>query len=128
MLFSEIYLVGQIVSYAAAVPLYYVASRWSLVLPSSAIGIHGNSFRWSWRGSSGNGWRLTLLIWFFPLLTGFLFDLWPDYDSILFKLYQGALWLVVGVVQIGLLSLSYKFLVSNEPDDNTPEEIVHKDM
>ncbi len=128
VLFSEIVLVEQIVSYGAAVPLYYVASRLSLVLPSSAIDIHGKSFRWSWGISSGNGWRLTLLIGFIPFFANFLFGLLPDFDSIIFKLFQGALWLVVGVVQIGLLSLSYKFLVSNESGDNTPEEIVHKDM
>ncbi len=101
----------------AYLPLLYIISRWSLVLPSSAIDIHGKSLIWSWRLSEGNGWRLTLLIGILPLIMDILFTLLPVYDSHVFSLFCGAVWLVIGVVEIGLLSLSYAFLVSENHDE-----------
>lgn len=98
----------------ASIPIYYLVSRWSLVLPSSAIGIHGKSLTWSWELSSGNGWRLTLLIGILPFVSDILFDMLFSHDSLVLVMFQGALWLVIGVIEIGLLSLSYKFLVSKE--------------
>ena len=98
-------------------PLLYIISRWSLVLPSSAIDIHGKSLGWSWRLSEGNGWRLTLLIGILPLMMDILFTLLPAYDSPVFSIFYGAVWLIIGVVEIGLLSLSYAFLVSENRDE-----------
>ncbi len=105
-------------------PIYYVVSRWSLVLPSSAIDIHGKDLTWSWGLSSGNGWRLTLLISLLPFVTDIIFSLLPSYESLLFNLLQGALWLVIGVVEVGLLSLSYKYLVSKEVSENVDDEVL----
>lgn len=99
----------------------YVISRWSLVLPSSAMGIHGKSLAWSWRLSSGSGWRLTLLIGFLPLALGSILGLLPEADSTAIFLLYVALWLVVGVIEVGLLSLSYRFLVSHETSGNATE-------
>lgn len=106
------------------IPIYYVASRWALVLPSSAIDIHGKNLTWSWRLSAGNGWRLTLLISLLPFLTDIIFSLMPLYESLFFTLLQGTLWLVIGVVEVGLLSLSYKFLVLNEARDDTDDKVL----
>ncbi len=103
-----------ILSAVIYIPIYYVASRWSLVLPSSAIDRHGKSLTWSWRLSDGNGWRLTFLIGFLPFILDALLRLLPAYDSIIYSLFLGIVWLVVGVIEIGLLSLSYAFLASNE--------------
>lgn len=99
----------------------YVISRWSLVLPSSAIGIHGKSLAWSWRLSSGNGWRLALLIGFLPLAWGLILGLLSETDSTAIFLLYVALGLVVGVIEVGLLSLSYRFLVSHETSGNATE-------
>jgi len=103
------------------IPIYYVVSRWSLVLPSSAIDKHGKSLTWSWGISSGNGWRLTLLIGFLPYVMDIIFSLLPTYESIIFALFHGLVWIVVGVIEIGLLSLSYNFLVNNEITENPDE-------
>ena len=102
--------------------LLYAAARLSLVLPSSAISIHGKSLAWSWRLSSGNGWRLALLVGFLPFMTDLAVDLIPTDDSIIFTLVYAVAWLLVGVIEVGLLSLSYKFLVSNEPSNNLVDE------
>jgi hypothetical protein len=94
------------------IPICYVISRWSLVLPSSAIDIHGKNLTWSWELSDGNGWRLTLLIGFLPFIMDIVFSSLPTCDSIIYSLFHGAAWLIVGCIEVGLLSLSYKFLVS----------------
>ncbi len=96
------------------IPLIYIISRWSLVLPSSAIDIHGKSLSWSWELTEGNGWRLTLLIGFLPILFDTIFNLLPAFDSILSIVFYTTLWLIIGVVEVGLLSLSYKFLINKE--------------
>lgn len=95
-----------------SIPIYYIVSRWSLLLPASATDTHGKNFSWSWHLSDGNGWRLTFLIGFLPFCLDLLFELLPDYEAILFQLLTSAIWLVVGVIEIGLLSLSYSFLKS----------------
>lgn len=117
-----------IINFVVSVPVYYMLSRWSLVLPSSAIDVHGKNLSWSCGLSSGNGWRLTLLIGFVPSLLGIIFGFLPKFDSIVFDLFHDALWLVIGVVQIGLLSLSYKFLVNNDACDSTPDKDSNKAM
>jgi len=96
------------------IPVLYLFSRWSLLLPSSAVGIHGKSLSWAWGLSSNNAWRLTLLVGLLPVLGDSIFSLFPAQGSLFIDLIKGALWLVIGVIEIGLLSLSYKFLVDNE--------------
>jgi len=96
-------------------PVYYLASRWSLVLPAAAIDVHGKNLNWSWGLSSGNGWRLTVLISVLPIVADTIFSLLPMYDSVLYNIFKCFLWLVIGVIEIGLLSLSYNFLATHEP-------------
>ena len=104
-------------------PILYVVSRWSLVLPASAISNHGKSLSWSWQLSSENGWRLTLLISILPFLTNLVFSSIPSHSSLVLTLLEGALWLIVGVIEVGILSLSYKFLVANESIEKSEEEL-----
>lgn len=98
-------------------------SRCSLILPSCAIGISGRSFLWSWEQSSGNGWRLTLLIGVLPFATDLFFGLLPKSESLLVSLLEGVLWLAIGVIDVCLLSLSYKLLVQSG-EDADEEELV----
>ena len=94
-------------------PLYYLISRWSLVFPSSSIDIHGKDLTWSWNLSAGNGLRLTILISLAPFLANFIFSLLPQHSSLFLSLVEGTIWLVIGVIEVGLLSLSYQFLINN---------------
>ena len=101
-------------------PILYVMARCSLVLPSAAIGIHGKSISWSWKLSAGNGLRLAVLVSLVPLVLNTLFSLLPS-EGLLWLLLGWLVSLVLGVIQIALLSLSYKFLVENvvvEEDEN----------
>lgn len=96
------------------IPLYYLISRWSLVLPAVATDKRGLDLSWAWKLSKGNAWRLTLLIGFFPFIKDIAFSLIPATESVLFNLVDGFLWLVVGVIEVGLLSLSYEFLIKHQ--------------
>lgn len=96
------------------IPILYIASRWSLLLPSAAISKHGKNLSWSWELSSGNGWRLALLIGFLPFTTDLLFELLPAHNSIILSLLEGFLWLVIYIIEVGALSLCYKFLSDND--------------
>jgi hypothetical protein len=104
------------------IPFYYLISRWSLVLPSCAIGKHGKSMSWSWGLSAGNSWRLTLLISGVPFVVDSVSDLLPFSESLIYSLVLGGLWLVVGVVEIALLSLSYAYLIKFRDEAESVEE------
>ena len=118
------------VTFLFFMPLLYIMVRWLLVIPSAAIGIHGKTLSWSWRLTAGNGFRLMLLVSIFPFLfnvlmvcIGVLFA--TIFSSLayatLLQVLSTVLWLVMGVIQVALLSLSYKFLVENvvvEEDEN----------
>jgi hypothetical protein len=96
------------------VPIYYLISRWSLVLPAVATDNRKKNISWAWQISKGNAWRLTLLIGLFPFTKDLVFTLIPVTDSLVFNLVDGFLWLLVGIIEVGLLSLSYEFLNNNE--------------
>ncbi len=99
--------------------IFYVTSRWSLVLPATAIDSSHLTISWAWGLSSGNGWRLTLLLGFLPFMTDLAFNFLPSYDSILYSIIKVVAWLVIGVIEIGLLSLSYAYLFKQaEEADN----------
>ena len=89
---------------------YYFLSRFSLILPATAIGVQNKTLSWAWNLSSGNGWRLTLLIGVIPFMTNLVFEFLPEFDSMLYSILVVIIWLVVGVIEIGLLSLSYSYL------------------
>ncbi|PLY04093.1 MAG: hypothetical protein C0622_03320 [Desulfuromonas sp.] len=93
-------------------PIYYVIARLMLVLPATAI-----DERWSltdaWRNSSGNGWRVMLVVGIVPMIVNLIISLLPALDSILYFVFHVVLWLVVAVYGIALLSLSYKYLSEN---------------
>ncbi|MGB0835378.1 MAG: hypothetical protein ACPGR2_12725 [Psychrobium sp.] len=99
------------------IPMYYLISRWSLLLPAVATDKRGVDISWSWRLSKGNSWRLTLLIGLFPFTKEMIFAFIPVTESLLLSLVDNLMWLVIGIVEVGLLSLSYEFLVNNQAQD-----------
>jgi len=93
-----------------SIPGYYLIARLSLALPATAIDERETLLSFSWDLSKGNGWRLTVLFGTIPFLTQLLFIILPSYESMFYSLLVFAAWLIVGVVEIGLLSLSYNYL------------------
>lgn len=92
-------------------PIFYFLARWSLVLPATAIDKRNRSLFWAWGLSKDNGLRLLVLIGVIPFLADLIFNLlMPAYNSLIYSFFVGMLWLVIGVIEIGLLSLSYAYL------------------
>ncbi len=96
----------------------YIISRLSLVLPATAIDERDFTISSAWNISSGNSWRLTLLVALLPFTIGLLLNFLPEYDSILYSLITWSAWIIVGVIEIGLLSLSYSYLSKHANKNN----------
>ncbi|MCF6318795.1 MAG: hypothetical protein L3J83_05900 [Proteobacteria bacterium] len=92
------------------IPMIYILSRLSLVFPATAVQNTNTSLAKTWKLSSGNGWRLTLLIGLIPFLTSFFLELLPIADSIYYYIVSSIAWLAVGLFELGLLSMSYAYL------------------
>lgn len=103
----------------AEVLMFYWIARWSLILPSSAIGLHEVDFQWAWQISKGNSWRLMILVSVIPFLLNHLLSLRSEYDSMVYSFLFGVIGLVAGVVQIGILSLSYAHLVQIKREESS---------
>ena len=62
---------------------FYVFSRLVPMLPATAIDYDPDIY-WAWDVSSGNGWRLVLIICALPFLTGALVSLLNDLSTNIF--------------------------------------------
>lgn len=95
-------------------PVLYLFSRWALVLPATATD-QRPKLAWAKTVSRGNRLRLMILVGLLPVLMDYAFAFLPDFDSVIYDLFVTVVWLYVAVVEIALLSLSYKTLVESEP-------------
>lgn len=101
----------KIVIIIAYIPIGYIISRFSLVLPSIAINDRID-FNKAWKISKGQGWKVFLLIFMLP----FLFEHGIEviyYDSIFLRPLFSFLSIIVMVFVIIVLSNTYKKLNSN---------------
>jgi hypothetical protein len=97
---------------------WYIFSRLSLVLPATAIDERNFTISSAWNISSGNGWRLTLLVGLLPFAIGLLLSFLPEYDSIFYYLIIWFVSIIISVIEIGLLSLSYSYLSKHANKNN----------
>jgi len=88
----------------------YVMTRFSLAIPAVTCDQKEISIHWAWQLSSGNGWRLSLLVWALPIAVSFLPILLPASDSILLATGYKLIQLAATAISIGTLSLSYHWL------------------
>lgn len=102
-----------IIQLITLLPVLYVISRWSLVLPATAVDDTEASLSEAWNLSDGQGWRLTVIIGVIPFIINNALEILPAYDSFIYGIIVAAVWLLIAVFQIGLLSLSYSFLKGN---------------
>lgn len=91
-------------------PVCYVIARLSLLFPATALDRRPD-LGWAWATSKGNSIRLTFLVGIIPLVTSEILDLIPPFESIFYSVFIGIIWSLVVVVEIGLLSLSYRWFV-----------------
>jgi hypothetical protein len=101
--------------YAAKLAALYVVARLSLVFPATAIDRVVN-WKWAWRASRGNGWRLvvvvTVLPWVVSQLVGFLYR---DEPSALEVVLITVLGTALFALEIAALSIAYRELTKDEP-------------
>lgn len=95
-------------------PVLYFFSRWALVLPATAAD-QRPKLAWAKTASRGNRLRLMVLVGLLPVLMDHAFAFLPNFDSVIYNILVTVAWLYVAVVEIALLSLSYKTLVESEP-------------
>ncbi len=91
-------------------PIAYVFSRWAMVLPATAIDQTHKSIGWSWHMTKGHSLQLFILIGIIPFTTDILLSLLPFGTSIVGQLCYEVIWLIVGAIEICLLSLSFGML------------------
>lgn len=106
-----------------ALPGFYIFSRYSIILPATALD-ENRSARWAWRVSSGNGWRLALLIAFTPIIFETLLrkSLGLLGESLILDLFYASTLAVLTIFEVCLISLSYAWLVTNNDTENNIEE------
>jgi len=95
----------------AEIPATYVLARFCLLLPAAALD-NRQSFPWAYRISSENGTRIAIVVGVLPwLLDWLVYEATMDGTSLLLNLVYYLVTLVAMVIEISLLSLSYKELV-----------------
>ena len=98
-------------------PIGYVFSRFSLILPAAAID-KDNSWSIAWHLSRGNGWNLCLLISFLPIISNFILNN-INSTSLITKAFATILSLIVLFYEVSILSNSYKVLIEKNIKPNT---------
>lgn len=81
-----------------------------VLLPAVSIDSNTTTFSNSWKLSKGNGWRLAALIGLIPYSYNHIMNDLPAAKSLTYFLIYGTLWLLAGLLEIGLLSRSYSYL------------------
>lgn len=106
-------------------PSMYLFSRYSLILPGSAVS-NNHTLSWSWKVSQSNDMRLFFLIGIIPSITSIVFNILntlfePTY---IILAIDKLIWLIVALIELCILSLAYKHLNPNylENDTNIQEE------
>lgn len=92
---------------------FYTISRLIPMLPATAIDYDPDIY-WAWDISSGNGWRLVIIICALPFLTGTLVSLLNEFGSnIMYIILKDILSYIFVIFEIFALSLSFKYLQKN---------------
>lgn len=101
--------------FAAKLAALYVVARLSLVFPATAID-RIVDWKWAWRASRGNGWRLvvvvTVLPWVSSQLVGFLYREEPSAAEVVLITVLGT---ALFALEIAALSIAYRELTKDEP-------------
>jgi hypothetical protein len=101
--------------FAAKLAALYVVARLCLLFPATAID-RNVDWKWAWRTSRGNGWRLVVVVmvlpWVLSQLVGFLYR---DEPSALEVVLLTVLGTALFALEIAALSVAYRELTKDEP-------------
>lgn len=104
-------------------PAYYFISRWSLILPDTALD-NDRTFSWAWQQSKPYQWRLFLLVGILPLASSFVIGWIGQFgaEGIVWTIITNLVWMVVLVVEVCMLSLSYEWIMARNPQAPEPDD------
>ncbi len=97
-------------------PVHYLVARLSFVLPAAALG-EPMTFGQAWQESSGNGWRLVILLMFAPYAFVLLGPLMSAGQTIAFwplMIFSHILHFLGALFAIAALSLSYAWIMESD--------------
>lgn len=104
-----------LITIIVSIPAYWILSRWSLVLPATALDHEPRSLGKAWRQSRPYNKSIFILMGLIPLLASAISQLvFAQFSHLGVMLISGLLFGVFGAYQIALLSLSYRTIVDNE--------------
>jgi hypothetical protein len=87
------------------------------VFPAKAIDEKAN-IKWSWEMTRNNGWRMFVIVGFYPWLLGMLIWLvWRNEASIFEDVIFSLLTLLTLVLEVIALSFTYKELVKHKAEE-----------
>jgi hypothetical protein len=109
-----------IIIYFSLIPGTYIFSRLSVLFPATAIN-QRNSIQWAWSITKGNGWKLFVLLGLLPLLSRIILRMIPETsihaDAVLYFIS-----LIFAVIELALISHTYKFLAAEQTNPPTRDE------
>ena len=104
-----------IITLLASIPGHWILSRWSLVLPATALDREPRSLGDAWRQSKPYNKQIFVLMGLIPLLVGAVNQfIFAEFNHILAFVVSGVIFGIFGAFQIALLSLSYRKVVDIE--------------
>ncbi|WP_404973484.1 sugar transporter [Vibrio campbellii] len=105
----------EVITLVLSIPGYWVLSRWSLVLPATALDREPRSLGNAWRQSRPFNKQVFILMGLIPLLVGTASQLvFAEFSHLLALIVSGVIFGIFGAFQIALLSLSYRKIVDIE--------------
>jgi hypothetical protein len=123
----------------ATVPFAYIVGRSSLILPGIAVDLQPR-MNLVWAYSEENGWRVTVLAGWVPLLAGALYGLfiyttlwltgvssdeaaqWHGAYSVVTSGLQTVLYYTLATIEVAILSLTFKELSGWQPNKIQPDQ------
>lgn len=104
----------KLIEFAGSIPALYVLARLSLVFPATAID-RPASFKWAWRASRGNGWRLVVVVTVLPWLVSRLVGLlYRDEPTVAETVVLAVLGTALFALEIAALSVAYRELARDD--------------
>ncbi|WP_039978289.1 hypothetical protein [Vibrio jasicida] len=104
-----------LVTLLLSVPGYWVLSRWSLVLPATALDREPRSLGDAWRQSRPFNKQIFILMGLIPLVVGSVSQfVFAEFTHLFALIVSGVIFGIFGAFQIALLSLSYRTILDIE--------------
>jgi hypothetical protein len=101
-------------AFGARLPAIYFFGRFCLVFPAIAVD-RESGFRWAWRLSQGNGWRLFILVGVLPWIVSYALGLlYREQATVAETIVLTALGIALFAVEIAAISLSYRELTKEQ--------------